>query len=189
VVSTKAGEANLRRVSVTLPEGQLLDNAHIGTVCTKIAFAQRTCPPGSRIGQAEAISPALDQPLKGPVYLRSSVNRLPDMVIDLTGQIDVELVGRVDSVKGRLRTSFAALPDAPITSFALNLLGGSKGLVINSETLCGNAKRAIVRMIGQNGARYNTRPRLQTKCGARAREQRHRRHHRRLRINMSREVR
>ena len=48
------------------------------------------------IGAAEAVTPLLDQPLEGPVYLRSSSHKLPDLVADLKGQIDIELVGRID---------------------------------------------------------------------------------------------
>ena len=41
VLKTKPGEANSRRVSVTLPDGQLLDNSHIGAVCTRRAVRRR----------------------------------------------------------------------------------------------------------------------------------------------------
>jgi hypothetical protein len=159
-------EANARRISVTLPKGELLDQSHIRTICTRVAFAANACPAGSVLGRARAITPLLDEPLEGPVVLRSSSNRLPDLVVDLTGQFDFELVGRVDSVDGRLRTTFDAVPDVPVTRFVLNLLGGNKGLLINSEPLCGATKRATVRMRGQNGAAHNVRTKLLTSCGA-----------------------
>ena len=168
-----ANESNTRRISVALPKGQLLDNGHIDTICTRPQFAADNCPAGSRIGSAEATTPLLDQPLKGGVYLRSSNNDLPDMVMDLEGQIDIELAGRIDTVKGgALRTTFDTVPDAPVTSFTANLEGGAKGLIQNSESLCGKAKRATVRMRGQNGAIHNTRPKLQTTCGSKARSKR-----------------
>jgi len=95
-------------------------------------------------------------------------------VIDLEGQIDIELAGRIDTVKGgALRTTFDTVPDAPVSSFTVNFEGGAKGLVQNSETLCGKAKRATVRMRGQNGATSNTRVKLQTTCGSNARHKRH----------------
>jgi hypothetical protein len=175
VVSSDKGEANPRRVSVTLPKGELLDNAHIGTVCTRVDFGRDSCPSGSLIGEAEVTSPLLDAPLTGSVYLRTSTHRLPDLVISLTGQIDLELAGRVDSVGGRLRTTFAHVPDAPFEAFTLRLAGGSKGLVTNSEDLCGASKRAMVAMTGQNGAISNTRVRLSAACRGAAR---HKRHHR-----------
>ena len=84
-LQTNPGEANPSSVSVTLPSGELLDNAHIGTVCTKPQFAQNACPAGSLVGDAEVATPLLDQPLKGPVYLRSSSHGLPDLAIDSAG--------------------------------------------------------------------------------------------------------
>jgi hypothetical protein len=168
-LKAKPGEANLDKVVVTLPRGELLDNAHIGTVCTSADFARRTCPDGSLIGRAEATTPLLDKPLSGPVYLRSSSHRLPDLVFDLGGQIDLEVVGRVDAVHGSLRTTFEGLPDAPVDSFELNLLGGAKGLLNNSESLCGVPRSATVRMIGQNGAKTDGKTRLSVSCSAHSR--------------------
>ena len=82
-------------------------------------------------------TPLLDEPLEGSVYLRASSHKLPDLVMDLEGQIDIELAGRVDAVDGRLRTTFESVPDAPVTSLKFDLLGGAKGLLVNSEGLCG----------------------------------------------------
>jgi hypothetical protein len=167
------GEANTRMVSVALPAGELLDNAHIGTICTRVQFAADNCPPGSLIGTAEATTPLLDDPLEGKVYLRSSSNELPDVAVDLEGQIDVELTGRIDTARnGALRTNFETVPDAPVRTFKLDLMGGSKGLLINSKSLCGQAKHAKVKMIGQNGARVSSKVKLQTACGKKARHKR-----------------
>ncbi len=175
VLTSKPGEANSRRISVTLPKGELLDNAHIGTVCIRRDFANGTCPAGSLIGQAEVTSPLIDQPLSGPVYLRASEHELPDMALDLHGQFDIEAVGRIDSLNGRLRTTFETVPDVPVSRITLDLLGGAKGLLVNSESLCGEAKKATVQMIGQNEAPYNTKSKLLTGCGGKARHKRHER--------------
>ena len=90
--------------------------------------------------------------MQGPVYLRSSNHRLPDLVADLKGQVDVELSARIDSAKGgRLRANFASIPDVPVEKFVMNLQGGKKGLLQNSRPLCGKPKKAKVDMTGQNG--------------------------------------
>jgi hypothetical protein len=91
---------NIASAQVTLPHSEFLDQAHIATVCTRVQFAAHACPPASVYGQATAYTPLLDQPLSGPVYLRSSSNKLPDLVADLGGQIEVALDGRVDTGKG-----------------------------------------------------------------------------------------
>ncbi len=176
VLTTKSGEANNHSVAVTLPKGEILDNAHIGNVCTKVRYAANTCPASSVLGTAEASTPLLDQPLKGTVYLRSGA-RLPDLAIDLKGQIDVELVGHIDTANGgALRTTFENVPDALVSSFSLDLAGGSKGLLQNSHSLCVSPKRATVKMTGQNGAVVIVMPRLQVSChsqAARSKRQRH----------------
>jgi hypothetical protein len=167
VLRSEPGEANLRRASVTLPKSGLLDNAHIGTICTRVDFAKEACPDGSRIGNATANTRILDEPLVGSVYLRASDNKLPDMAVDLKGQIDAEVVGRIDSVRGRLRATFENVPDVPIDSFVLNLEGGGKGLLINSRNLCKTRRVAMVQMSGQNGVRLDRGVKLQTACGNR----------------------
>lgn len=168
VLTAKPGEANSRRVSVTLPEGEQLDNSHFETICTRAAFTTDTCPAGSRIGKAVVTTPLLDQPLSGFVYLRASQHGLPDLAIKLNGQFDVVAIGRVDAVNARLRTTFQALPDAPVSRIDLSLEGGKKGLVINSDGLCGRTVRADLRMAGQNGIRVKRRPKVQVACRAKS---------------------
>ena len=146
---------------MALPKGEQVDNAHLKAICTRVQFAADNCPDGSLVGEAEATTPLLDKPLQGKVYLRSSSHELPDLAMRLKGQIDIELSGRIDTTKGgALRTTFAA-PDAPVSSFALDLLGGKRGIVVNSESLCGAGKKARVRMIGQNNAVHDTTTKLQ----------------------------
>jgi hypothetical protein len=178
ILTTTPGEANTRRVSVTLPKGELLDNAHIGTVCTRAAFAANDCPADSLIGRVEAITPQLDQPLTGSAYLRSSARNLPDIAIALSGQVDFELVGHVDSVNARLRTTFDTLPDVSISRFVLQLAGGKKGLLQNSTTLCGTSKTAAVNFTGQNGKLITEKNVLHTSCRTHAARKRHRKSHR-----------
>jgi hypothetical protein len=179
--TAKPGEANTKSVAVALPKGELLDNAHIGTICTRVAFAANTCPAGSVLGEAQVSTPLLAQPLSGKVYLRSSNHQLPDLVMDLRGQIDIVLVGRIDTVKGgALRTTFSTVPDAPVTSLKLDLAGGPRGLLVNSTSLCGATKKASVDMVGQNNAVVETTSKLKTACGSKARHKRHhKRHHHR----------
>jgi hypothetical protein len=179
VLRTSPNEANSQRVSVTLPGGELLDNKHIGTVCTRAQFAADSCPAASRIGSATARSQLLENPVSGGVYLRASNHRLPDLVADLEGQVDVELSAKIDTAKGgRLRATFGSIPDVPVERFVMNLQGGKKGLLQNSRGLCGKKKRAKVAMVGQNGWRIRERIPLQVACGSKAKRKRHAKHSR-----------
>jgi hypothetical protein len=163
------GYANTRSVAVTLPHSEFLDQSHIRTVCTRVQFAAKACPQGSIYGRATAITPLLDQPLTGPVYLRSSDNKLPDLVIALKGPpsqpIEVVLDGRIDSIRGGIRNSFELVPDAPVSKFTLEMQGGKKGLLVNSRNLCTAPSRATVRLIAQNNKRADQFPPMQSQCG------------------------
>ncbi len=163
------GEANIAKAVVGLPHSEFLAQEHIRTICTRVQFAASTCPAGSVYGHARAISPLLDQPLEGPVYLRSSSNPLPDLVADLNGPIHIVLVGRIDSVNGGIRSSFAAVPDAPVSKFVLSMDGGKKGLLVNSQNLCASVNRAGVSLVAQSGKAARQRPALRDSCPKRAR--------------------
>src|SRR4029077_16585595 len=119
-------------------------------------------------------SPLLEKPLEGPVYLASGYgHKLPDLIAELNGQIDVVLDGRIDTGKqGGLRTTFEAIPDAPVSRFTLSLIGGKRGLLQNSENLCRSKQVAIVKARGQNGMTANQSPVIGAPCG-KARHKRH----------------
>jgi hypothetical protein len=159
-LSTRHGDANIARAAVTLPHSAFLDQAHIRTICTRVQFAADACPKGAVYGYASATTPLLDDPIQGDVLLRSSTNKLPDLVADLRGVANIEAVGRVDSVHGGIRTTFDVIPDAPFDVFTLAMRGGDKGLVVNSRSLCAAASRATVKLDAQNGRRYVFRPRV-----------------------------
>jgi hypothetical protein len=162
----RPGDANVSRAAVTLPKSMILDQGAISQVCTRVQFSAGDCPANSVYGFAEANSPLLDGPLKGPVYLRSSSNPLPDLVAALHGQVDVELAGRTDTVNGRLRNTFDAVPDVPVSRFVLTIRGGKKkGLLINSQNLCARKQFAKLNLTAQNGKKLTKKKlKLRTPC-------------------------
>lgn len=165
VLTARPGDANIGRAAVILPKTEYLENAHIRTICTRARFEARTCPAGSAYGYAKAWSPLLDRPLQGPVYLRSSDNRLPDPVAALDGQIRLDLAGRIDSVRGRMRAKFEAVPDLPLSKFELTMWGGRRGLLVNNTQLCRTTPRADAFFRGQNGKAHRTSPAVKVGCG------------------------
>jgi hypothetical protein len=167
VLQTRAGDANMARVSVGLPHALFLDQASLSKICTRVQFAAQECPKRSVYGHARAITPLLGQPLEGPVYLRSSNNELPDLVAHLEGQVDIDLVGKIDSFKGGIRTTFATVPDVPVTKFVMTLPGGKHGLLVASKNLCKGKVKAIVQIKGQNGKKANRHQKVRTPCGKR----------------------
>ena len=163
-LKARKGDANIGKAVVTLPETQFLEQGHIRTICTRVQYAADSCPKGSVYGYAKAWSPLLDEPLQGPVVLRSSNNPLPDLVADLNGQIDIDLSGRIDSVDSRMRVTFGAVPDAPVSKFVLRMQGGRKGLLVNNTELCAAKPRAKAAFTGQNGKRSVSRPLVKADC-------------------------
>jgi hypothetical protein len=156
--------ANLRRAAVTLPPSTFVEQSHIRTICTRVQFAADACPKASIYGSAVAYTPLLEEPLRGPVYLRSSNNPLPDLVADLRGLVDFELAGRIDSVNERLRTTFPSAPDAPVSKFVLTMRGGQKSLIVNNSNLCARTQRAEANLLAHNGKRKVWKPVVKTSC-------------------------
>jgi hypothetical protein len=170
-LKARPGDANLSYTQVTLSPASFLEQGHIRTICTRVQFAANACPPGSVYGHVRAFTPILDEPLEGPVLLRSSDNELPDLVFDLHGLVDVEAVARIDSKNGAIRATVEGIPDAPIDKVLVSMKGGPRGLIVNSRNLCkGKTPRGEVRMRGQNGKPRNTKPKVKAKCAKRPRK-------------------
>jgi hypothetical protein len=168
VFVAKPGEANTAAISFALPKSEFIDQAHFRTICTRVQFAANHCPPGSIYGHIKARSPLVDYALKGPVYLRSSSHKLPDVVAVLRGPqsqpIEVDLDGRVDSVNGGIRVSFEAVPDQPVSKAIVTMQGGKKGLFQNSTNICKGTHRATLKLDGQNGKVHDSRPLVEAQC-------------------------
>ncbi|HEX6781141.1 MAG TPA: hypothetical protein VF125_03825 [Solirubrobacterales bacterium] len=167
VLTQAPNQANTKAATVILPGSQFIDNSHINNPCTRVQFAAEACPAKSILGTVSAKTPLLDEPLTGNVYFRSNggERELPDIVADLRGSLRVTLVGYIDSVKGRVRTRFLHVPDAPVTKFTMSLFGGKRGLIENSENLCRTGRRAEIRLRAQNGRAYDSKPRITAPCG------------------------
>jgi hypothetical protein len=151
VVKAQSGDANIARTALNLPKSLFLDQGHIKTICTRVQLAASQCPAASVYGHAEAGSPLLKKKLTGPVYLVSSKHKLPDLLADLKGQINIQLDGVISSQHGGLKTVFNNTPDVPLKSFVLNMQGGKKSLLQNSQNLCKSPQLAVLNMKGQNG--------------------------------------
>jgi hypothetical protein len=168
VFTAKPGEANTARISFALPRSEFIDQAHFRTICTRVQYSASQCPAGSAYGHVRAISPLVDYPLEGPVYLRSSSHKLPDVVLALRGPalqpLALDVAGRVDSVNGGLRVRFETVPDAPLTKAVVTMQGGKKGLFQNSTNICKGTHRATLKLDAQSGKASDSQPKLVAQC-------------------------
>jgi hypothetical protein len=169
----RGSSANISHATVALPHSEFLAQDHIRTICTRVQFAAGHCPAGSVYGHAVAKTPLFDEPLEGPVYLRSSSHRLPDLVAKLRGPnaqpVEIDLAGRIDSIEGGIRNTFEVVPDAPVSKFVLTMQGGRKSLLENSVNLCASPGRATAWFVAHNGKRLTLHPSMRAKCPKRRR--------------------
>ena len=156
--TARAGDANVRDLSLLFPRSAFVENANFRTICTRKDFAAHNCPKGSIYGHVTATTPLLEESLSGPVYLRSSDNPLPDAVLFLHGIIDVEVPIRIDSFKQRLRATVTNAPDAAVSKVVVQMQGGRKGLFVNSRNLCSSKNRAELHLTAQSTKKLERNP-------------------------------
>ncbi len=176
-VSQTAGQANLKKVVVSLPLSLALDPDNANGLCefTDGSKIDPTCPKASIVGKAVAHTPILDQPLTGPVYFVKNIRKdpksgreirtLPKLVIPLTGEngLRINLVGTSNVVDNRLVTTFDNVPDAPVSDFTLDINGGKGGILVVSGTdICKATQVADQQIDGQNGKTADADVYLQT---------------------------
>ncbi len=167
VYAPRPGDANLSHLVLRFPRSEFIEQGHFRTICTRVQFAAGAghgegCPKGAVYGHAQVFTPLLDEPVEGPVFLRSSEHNLPDVVLALHGPpsvaIQVEVSARIDSVHGGLRATVAETPDLPVTKAIVDMQGGQKGLFVNSRNLCASESRARADLLAHNAKQAQLRP-------------------------------
>jgi hypothetical protein len=164
-------QANIRSTAVVLPKQLPARLTTIQQACPEATFAANpaSCPAGSNIGTATATTPLLAGALSGPAYLVSHGGAaFPDVTLVLQGEgVTLVLVGSVNIKHGITSSTFASIPDAPISSFELNLPEGPhSGLtaVLPAKAkgnLCGTNLTMPTTITGQNGAQIKQNTKIQ----------------------------
>jgi hypothetical protein len=154
-------DANSRRVTVALPLSLALDPGNANGLCEPADAAANRCAASTVVGHAKAFS-VLRDPLTGPVYFvrgerkdpksGRTIKTLPKLFIPLSADGVTIYVNAASEVRGnRLVTTFDTLPDAPFSSFDLQITGGKHGiLAVSGANVCAGTQIADARFTGQN---------------------------------------
>jgi uncharacterized repeat protein (TIGR01451 family) len=144
-------EANLKDAVVTLPAGMAVSPSAANGLgaCSPDQIglnnaSPASCPDSSKLGTSEIITPLLERPLKGAVYLAQQGNNPFGSLLALylvaegSGAL-IKLAGHVeaDPTTGRLTTSFDQNPQLPFTELKLQLFGGPKAPLVTPPA-CGS---------------------------------------------------
>ena len=159
ITLSQAEESNIARVKVDLPKQLPSRLTTLQKACTAAVFDANpaACPAASIVASAKAITPILPVALEGPAYFVSHGNEaFPQLILVLQGYgITIDLVGDTFISKAGITSStFAHVPDAPVSSFELTLPQGKYSALTANANLCtvkGGLKMPT-EFVGQNGA-------------------------------------
>lgn len=124
-LSSNPDDAGIKSADILLPRPLTADVANLPAPCTQAQADAKACPESSKLGTAVASSPLLDAPISGNVYSLKSDTAIPRLLVALRGRINVDFIANnsFDYRNGdpQVRTVFTDLPDAPLTSFSMNV--------------------------------------------------------------------
>lgn len=156
--------ANIRSASVKLPRRLVARNSTLKQACREATFdaSPYACPSGSRVGGATVATPALPGHLTGPVYLVSrGSSGYPDVDVLLSGDgVSFDLQGSTHISHGITSSTFADVPDVPVTSFTMSLPVGPHSALGAEGRLCRHKLWMPIVLAGQNGASLKERVRI-----------------------------
>jgi hypothetical protein len=160
-----AHQANIRSVYAQLPVQLPSRLTTLQKACPEATFAANpvACRPlGSEVGTATVVTPVLPGELMGSAYLVSHGGAaFPDLDLVLEdGLVRLILVGNTDIKKGITSSTFAAIPDAPVTSFVLSLPTGPHSALTANGSLCAKPLIMPTVITAQNGAQIKQSTRI-----------------------------
>jgi hypothetical protein len=161
-ITQPSGQAAMKSATVELPRGISTNLETINQACPPEVLAQGRCSNRAVVATATAVSPLISRPLKGKTYLVRVGTGLPKLVVQLRGEVSLDLDGIVSiSRKSTIVTTFGAIPDLPLSSFTLKFRG-PQGVLTTVGNLCRRPPLTAA-FVGQNGKRTSAKPRLSVK--------------------------
>jgi hypothetical protein len=157
--SNGVAQADLKEATVTLPAGMAISPSAAGgrEACTpeeiELSNAEvPTCPDASKVGAAKIVTPLLEDPLEGSIYLAQPYENEPAfgsaehpggsllafyLVVEGDGML-IKLAGKVaaDPQTGQLTVTFANTPQLPFSELKLSFFGGPRAILVTPPN-CG----------------------------------------------------
>lgn len=145
-VTQSADQAASKSISLTFPKTLAPSvSGAVGMLCKDPDATYSNC---KAVGTATAVSPALDAPLTGKLYLAGASAFKPSLAIVFPAPFSITLVGAVELAGNTV--VFSTVPDMPLTSLTVSLVGGKSGIY---QTACDPASGTVTASFsGQNGA-------------------------------------
>jgi hypothetical protein len=170
-MTQSAHEANLHSVVAALPLQLPSRLTTLQKACLQATFDANPagCAP-AKVGTATAFTPVLPTPLTGSAYLVSHGGAaFPDLDLVLEGSgVRVILVGNTNIKNGITTSTFASIPDVPVSKFVLDLPTGPNSALTAFGSLCTKPLVMPTTMTGQNGAQIKQNTRISVSgCGVR----------------------
>jgi hypothetical protein len=182
-----SGQANIAASKVALPLSMALDPKNSQHVCSPTAAFNDACPSKTVIGTARAVTPLLDKPLAGKVYLVQGIRCAsgqptllgtcpsggtplktePALLVALRGQAMLDLHAQTSVVHNKLVTTFSNLPDLPDSSFQLKINGGKRGILVvtGHKNLCAAGRQVASSVLtGMNAKKAPSKIKMATPC-------------------------
>jgi hypothetical protein len=153
------GTPDVRDVQLMLPQGTMLSPAaaHGLAACTEQQFelhhsVPAHCPRQAKVGELSIVTPLLEAPLHGSVFLGApecapctpadaQAGRMVPLLLEAEGSgVIIKLAGHtsVNQATGEITTTFTDNPQLPFSDLEISLKGGDNAPLVN-PTACGNA--------------------------------------------------
>ncbi|HEY5044282.1 MAG TPA: hypothetical protein VII53_00310 [Solirubrobacteraceae bacterium] len=168
---SQLAEADLKDAVLTLPAGMAVSPSGAAgrAACTpeEIGLGNAntpSCPDASKVGAAKILTPLLEEPLEGSIYMAQQGNAGPAQGANPFGSllalyvvaegngVSIKLAGKVtaDQSTGQLTVTFDNDPQLPFSDLKLNFFGGPRALLV-TPAACG-AYEASGALTPWNGA-------------------------------------
>jgi hypothetical protein len=159
-ITQRSGEAAMKSAVVTLPKAVSTNLPTLRAACEPAVYLARRCAERTVVATATAVSPLISRPLTGKTYLvRVPTGGLPKLMVELRGEVNLDLEGIVTIRRSLVVTTFGAIPDLALSSFQLKFRGGPEGVLTTVGDICAGP-RLVSSFTGQNGKSAAMSPRL-----------------------------